>query len=76
LSKLEDLRLNNNQLTGNIPLSFVKLTKLFHFVFFETLLCEPTTPEFLAWKGTVDYWIGTGIICGEGKLICLPLIFR
>ncbi|MBP7213126.1 MAG: leucine-rich repeat domain-containing protein, partial [Anaerolineaceae bacterium] len=65
LSELYDLALQNNPLTGSIPLSFVNLTKLDYFQFYETSLCEPTTPEFLAWKNTVDEWYGTGIVCGE-----------
>ena len=65
LSDLEYLGLSENQFTGSIPLSFVNLTRLIYFQFDETSLCEPTTPEFLAWKNTVDEWYGTGIICGE-----------
>ena len=75
LLDLEILDLFNNQLTGRIPLSFIKLTKLTHFTTYGTMLCEPATPEFLAWKNTVGFWIGTNVIC-EDKLICLPLIFR
>ena len=75
LSNLQRLYLNNNQLTGSIPLSFVKLTKLSHFFFSVNNLCEPTTPEFLAWKKTVGAWLATGLICKD-ELICLPLIFR
>ena len=78
LSILEVLHLNNNQLTGSIPLYFVNLTKLNYFNASETSLCEPTTPDFLAWKSQVYEWIGTGVICGEEKLTLthLPLIFR
>jgi hypothetical protein len=53
----------NNQLTGSIPLSFVNLTKLWEFYFYETQLCEPSTPEFLAWKRTVSVWQGTDVTC-------------
>lgn len=74
LSNLDTLRLNHNQLTGRIPLSFVKLTKLNYFNYYGNNLCEPATPEFIAWKNTVEEWLGPGIIC-ESRT-CLPLIFR
>jgi len=76
LSGLWALHLNSNKLTGSIPLSFVNLAELVYFNYFETNLCEPATKEFLDWKETVSDWNGTGVICGEQKLICLPLIFR
>jgi len=36
-----------------------------HFNFQETYLCEPTSPEFQAWKDTVKEWQGTGLLCEE-----------
>ncbi|OPZ88900.1 MAG: Internalin-A precursor [Firmicutes bacterium ADurb.Bin419] len=63
LSELVTLCLDINQLSGSIPLSFINLTSLVTFFFRNTLLCEPTTPEFLAWKATVVRWEGTGIVC-------------
>jgi len=63
LSNLDALYLYHNQLSDSIPLSFTNLTRLNHFIFHNTYLCEPNAPEFLAWKGTVDNWEGTGIIC-------------
>ena len=63
LGKLETLWITRTQLTGPIPLSFVNLSSLSSFVFEETSICEPTTPEFLAWKSTVREWFGTGITC-------------
>ena len=63
LSSISYLYLSRNQLSGSIPLSFINLAHLGYFVFFLTLLCEPDTPEFLAWKEGVYYWIGTDIIC-------------
>ena len=71
LSKLTALNLSRTSLTGNIPLSFVNLTKLTSFYASETYLCEPATPEFLAWKNTVATWVGPGV-CGA----YLPLISR
>ena len=76
LSNLQYLYLEYNSLSGNIPLSFVNLRNLWAFHFYTTILCEPGTPEFLAWKATVADWQGTGVICvpPEEFLIYLPLI--
>lgn len=63
LPNLQGLYLSNNQLSGAIPLSFVNLTNLERFYFEGTQLCEPTTPEFLAWKETVTYWQGNFYVC-------------
>jgi len=63
LTSLHSLYLNNNNFAGTIPLSFTNLTNLDYFWFEGTTICEPTTPEFLAWKTTVTMWIGTNIIC-------------
>jgi len=76
LSMLRYLYLNKNLLTGSIPMSFINLINLYHFYASETNLCEPAMIEFDTWKSTVFYWYGTGIICTEEMLICLPLIFR
>ena len=65
LTNLQSLILATNQLSGVIPLSFVNLTNLERFYFYYTSLCEPTTPEFLAWKATVYNWYGSGIVCEE-----------
>jgi len=65
LSNLGLLYLSENQLNGSIPMSFVNLSQLGYFYFYETNICEPTTPEFIAWKDTVYDWRGTGIICEE-----------
>jgi len=63
LPNLTWMYLSYNQLSGSIPLSFTNLISMEAFYFNNTNLCEPTTPEFLAWKETVDYWAGTGITC-------------
>jgi len=63
LFNLEVLFFHSNQLTGCIPLTFTNLTSMYQFEFYNTQLCEPNTTEFLAWKATVAYWSGTGIIC-------------
>jgi len=62
---LEWLNLESNQLTGGIPLSFTSLVNLSPFDFQDTYLCEPTTPEFQAWKATVEEWHGTDLLCEE-----------
>jgi len=74
LSNLWDLYLDSNQLTGSIPLSFVDLTRLHYFSFFNTSLCEPGNPEFLSWKSTLEGWDGTGFICSYCTF--LPLTVR
>ena len=53
----------NPLLSGSIPLSFTNLTQLDLLYFFNTNLCEPDTPDFLAWKETVQDYQGTGVIC-------------
>jgi len=63
LSNLDVLHLQSNQLDGSIPLSFIKLSELDYFFFYDTNLCEPSTPEYIAWKDTVFNYIGTGMIC-------------
>ena len=68
LTNLQSLILVTNQLSGAIPLSFVNLTNLELFHFYYTSLCEPTTPEFLAWKATVYNWYGSGIVCEEPEV--------
>ena len=75
LTNLIVLDLSENQLSGNIPLSFINLDYLSVFYFYDTLLCEPDTPEFLAWKETVYDWVGSGIICGpyKQKYLVVPL---
>jgi hypothetical protein len=75
LTALLWLTLEGNQLTGSIPLSFVNLYILEVFYFFDTDLCEPTTPEYLAWKSTVMDYQGTGVSCeieDTGYSIFLP----
>jgi len=76
LTLLEDLLIFENLLTGSIPLSYTNLNLLTSFDFRKTDLCEPTTPEFLAWKDQVgDGWHGTELICMDYHHY-LPIIFR
>jgi Leucine-rich repeat (LRR) protein len=75
LTALQWLYLQNNPLTGSIPLSFVNLSNLVFFIFSDTDLCEPTAPEYLAWKTTVLGYEGTGVTCEieyKGYSIFLP----
>lgn len=60
---LEHLYLQGNLLAGSIPLTFINLVDLGIFYFYDTSLCEPTTPEFLTWKQSVGDWQGSNIIC-------------
>jgi Leucine-rich repeat (LRR) protein len=65
-----------NPIEGKIPLSYTNLTNITDFYFFGTQLCEPTTPEFLAWKTLVgDGWQGTGQICMDYHNY-LPIVCR
>ncbi len=74
LGELSTLRIEkNDQLSGSIPLSFIKLNSLYSFYFSSTNLCEPSNPEFIEWKETVNNWSGTDIIC---KFVFLPMINR
>jgi hypothetical protein len=75
LTALLWLTLEGNPLTGGIPLSFVNLSNLWVFYFFDTDLCEPTTPEYLAWKTNISDYQGTGVSCeieDKGYSIFLP----
>lgn len=65
LVNLQHLSLADNQLSGPIPLSYINLTHLAIFRFYTNPLCEPTSAEFLAWKGTVSTWMGTSSCYGK-----------
>lgn len=73
LLKIVNLSLHTANLSGSIPLSFTNLTLLDYFYFYDTYLCEPETPEFLAWKATVEDWRGTDRFCSAFN-IYLPCI--
>ncbi len=76
LSQLKELIIFENSLSGSIPLSYTNLTNVTDFYFFSTQLCEPTTPEFLAWKALVGIgWHGTELICMDFHHY-LPIICR
>lgn len=76
LVKLKELVINDTLLSGSIPLSFTNLSNVTAFYFFGTQLCEPTTPEFLAWKALVGIgWHGTDLICMDYHHY-LPIICR
>ena len=60
LSNLEQLYLfANPSLCGPIPQNYINLTALERFWFYDTGLCEPSNPEFQAWKAQVSDWMGT-----------------
>jgi Leucine-rich repeat (LRR) protein len=76
LSNLKELVIFENSFSGSIPLSYTNLTNVVLFDFRLTDLCEPTVPEFLAWKALVDIgWHGTGQICMDYHNY-LPLVCR
>lgn len=59
---LETLTLNNNPLTGPVPLTVTLLDlRLFHF--HNTGLCEPSDPTFQDWLFGVVYRFSTGEYC-------------
>lgn len=77
LSNLQELYLGDNQLDGNIPLNFINLTSLKDINYYNTSICQPSVPEFLTWKATVDAWQGTNMICEsvavQQKFLVVPL---
>jgi len=75
LINLTSINISFTKLSGSIPLSFVNLTKLENMIFDGTELCEPGTPEFLAWKATVNNWEGTGIVCETNDVSWLLMYY-
>lgn len=76
LTKMKELVIFETSLEGSIPLSYTNLTSVVLFDFRLTQLCEPTTPEFLAWKDLVDIgWHGTDLICMDYHCF-MPIISR
>lgn len=65
---LQKIDLHDNPLAGNVPLEIVNLARVDRFHFYDTGLCEPETPEYLAWKATVEDYQGTGTICSYCSL--------
>lgn len=76
LSLLKELIIFENSFSGSIPLRYTNLKNVTDFYFFGTQLCEPTAPEFLAWKALVGAgWHGPGLICMDFHQY-FPLICR
>ena len=76
LTLLKEFIIFENSFSGNIPLSYTNLTNVTDFYFFSTQLCEPSTPEFLAWKALVGAgWHSTDQICMDFHHY-LPVICR
>jgi hypothetical protein len=63
LSQLVLLELQENPLSGSIPMTFRKLAYLERFYFYDTKLCIPTDLSFWVWMNLVDDWLGTGNDC-------------
>jgi Leucine-rich repeat (LRR) protein len=76
LTLLKEFIIFENSFSGSIPISYTNLTSVTAFYFFNTQLCEPTTPEFLAWKALVGAgWHGNDQICMDFHHY-LPIIYR
>jgi len=75
LSTLLNLIINNNPIEGTLPLNFTALTSLDYFYFYGTRLCEPSDPEFMAWKSSVLEWNGTDVICMDHHCF-MPIIIQ
>jgi len=71
---LNYLKLDYNNLTGRLPLSFTNLTKLKGLWFAATGLCEPSDAAFQAWKATVSIWVDTNICQAVTYYFYLPLL--
>lgn len=63
LNKLVELGFGMNLLNGSIPNNFTNLTKLTVFLHYFTYICDPHTPELIAWKAKIRESFSTGIIC-------------
>jgi hypothetical protein len=69
--QLETLTLNDNPLTGAVPLTVTLLDlRLFHF--HNTQLCEPADPSFQDWLLGVVYRLSTGVYCTPLSTATLP----
>jgi hypothetical protein len=69
--ELSTLTLNDNPLTGAIPLTVTLLDlRLFHF--HNTQLCEPADPSFQDWLLGVVYRLSTGVYCTPLSTATLP----
>lgn len=76
LTLMKELIIFENSFSGSIPLSYTNLKNVTDFYFFKTQLCEPTTPEFLAWKALVGLgWQSTEVICMDFHCF-MPIISR
>ncbi|MBN2043809.1 MAG: hypothetical protein JW757_02215 [Anaerolineales bacterium] len=68
---LETLTINNNPLTGSVPLTITFLDlRLFHF--HNTGLCEPADPTFQDWLLGVVYRFSNGVYCTPLPTATLP----
>lgn len=54
-----------NKLTGSLPMSFTRLSKLRLLQYHQTMVCEPVIPEFQAWLHSIPEVYGTGLHCQQ-----------
>ena len=66
LHDLETLSLQDNELTGPLPLSLAGLERLDGFSYFNTGLCVPDDEAFCAWLESLPVHRGTGVDCALG----------
>ena len=67
LHNLEILSLQDNELTGPLPLSLAGLERLDGFSYFNSGLCVPDDGSFRAWLESLLVHRGTGVRCTSGK---------
>ena len=60
---LQTLSLENNELTGPLPLSLARLKWLDEFSYFNSGLCVPDDGSFRAWLESLPVHRGTGVDC-------------
>jgi len=76
LTGLRYLVVDNNPLTGEIPVDLTTLINLSGFYFYETGWCAPADGPVADWLSGITKVYGTGMICGQapgamsGLVVC------
>jgi hypothetical protein len=65
---------NDNMLSGSLPLELINLTVMDYFWFHNTALCEPADPDFQAWLASIPDVQSTGAICEQLLYYYLPIV--